>query len=92
MSREAPNGCGPWWVPKNLKDGYFSEACTKHDIDYLNGTDRTASDYKFYSNMLKIIAREPDRKTRFWRSLQAGAFFFIVRTLGWISHKKGLDV
>lgn len=94
MNRSAPNGCGPWWVSKKLKDTYFYEACTLHDIDYIDGNDRKKSDVEFYGRMKQIIRRDSkigfiEKKARF---SQAWFYYHIVRKLGWISHKKGLDI
>lgn len=94
MTRILPNGCGPWWVPSKWKDGYFIDACTIHDINYVEGYDRNKADLEFYDRMKVIIRNDKSlsyfqRKARF---AQAWAFYNIVRNLGWLSHKDGLDL
>ncbi len=92
MSREAPNGCGPWWVPRSWKDEYFVEECAQHDRDYMQGVDRRKSDRDFYKAMRKKISQEPDRRVRRRQAGQALWYYWIVRVFGWTSHKDGLDI
>lgn len=89
-----PNGCGPWWLPQKYKDDYFIDACTIHDKEYIEGADREKSDRDFYERMKQTIRDDItlswiERKARY---SQAWFYYHIVRKLGWLSHKKGLDL
>ena len=96
MSKNAPNGCGPHWMSKKLKDKYFEEACKIHDEDYLdpskNNRDREEADRVFYKEMLKKVEKEPNYFIRQLRRIQAEFYYRVVRVFGWTSHKDGLDI
>jgi hypothetical protein len=81
------NGCGPWWVPRELKNRYYESQCNIHDKDYAEGVDRSEADKKFYHSMLKRANGEKKPFVRLGRTLQAILFFHIVRRFGWTSHK-----
>lgn len=86
------NGCGPWWVPQEWKDEYFSSECDLHDADYeTDEITKRQSDKAFYLRMLAKISLETSWKTRQIRGFQARIYYYIVRYLGWTSHKNGLD-
>ena len=80
------NGCGPWWVPYEFKDEYFENECNIHDADYTNGVPRGIADKEFYRNMIKRIKKEPNRRIRYKRRLQALLFYYLVRRFGWLSY------
>ena len=96
MSRGEPNGCGPWWVPRKLKDEYFVQECTIHDEDYLdpkkNGRNREQADKFFYQQMLAKASTEVSYWQRQKRKAQAWFYYHVVRVFGWTSHKDGLDI
>ncbi len=40
MSKDKPNGCGPWWLPDIIPDGpdeLFLSPCNEHDMLYNAG-------------------------------------------------------
>lgn len=86
------NGCGPWWVPVELKDSYFKSQCDLHDQDYEEGVDRYDADKIFYWRMIERVKQEPNRLVRLGRRLQALAFYHIVRRFGVVGHKEALDL
>jgi len=76
------NGCGPWWMPRMWKDGYFADACTIHDLDYnVSSRPRLAADRFFRTKMLE---KAGDNKVRV---IQAWIYYALVRLFGWTTYK-----
>ncbi|BAQ84231.1 hypothetical protein [uncultured Mediterranean phage uvMED] len=84
------NGCGPAWVPRNIKkylfDWFHEASCNKHDQGYAEGGNearRWECDFKFFVAMLKDSWRV--KKFFFIRVFVAIAFYLMVMLFGWSS-------
>lgn len=90
---QVPNGCGPSWMPRIIKDllfnWFFEASCDRHDEGYSEGGDevgRFECDWKFFLAMRRDYLRHQGIK-RFLMSTQALLFFITVRAFGWTRFK-----
>jgi len=84
MNKE--NGCGPIWMPKEIKDSYFKSECDLHDRDYLDGRAQAEADKVFYVRMVHRINADGGLTytERMSRRAQAFVFYHLVRRFGWL--------
>jgi hypothetical protein len=88
------NGCGPGWLPKKVNsvlfDWFFEASCNKHDEGYAKGGSaarRKVCDQKFYAAMKRDADMFKGVKRRAMK-IQAGMYYGLVRSFGWLHFNK----